>query len=75
MKYDDFEKKHYIEMQKYKYFNKENFTGVEKFTQIAYTILKLVLILFALFCILVTIFGIVAFLSMTVLNQRPIFSF
>lgn len=75
MKYDDFEEKYYIEMQKYKHFDRKNFIKVEKFTKIAYSIFKFILVIFFLICIAIVIWAIFIFLLMTVFNQRQLFSF
>lgn len=67
-KFDKFESKHYLEIQNYKEFKKENFSNVDKFSNIVQKIWSLIATLVILFCISMFAIGLLLFLAFTVLR-------
>ena len=65
-KFDKFEEKHYLEIQNYKEFKKENFSGVEKFSRIIKRICVFIAIVTILFSIITVVAGLLVFLTFTV---------
>lgn len=67
-KFDKFEKKYYLEIQDYKEFNKENYTGIDKFSNLVKRVCKFLFAFTILFCIVTYIAGTVVFLLFTVFS-------
>ena len=65
-KFDKFEEKYYLEIQDYKEFKKENFSGVEKFSRIVKRIWSSLAIITILFCFIMFVAGLLVFLAFTV---------
>lgn len=55
--FNKFEKKYYIEMQEYKEFKKENFSGVEKFSKLLKIIFKYIGVSVFLTCLIIYAIG------------------
>ena len=65
-KFDKFEEKYYLEIQDYKEFKRENFSGVEKFSRIIKRICIFIAIVTIIFSIITVVAGLLMFLAFTV---------